>query len=106
MGGVKDASQEVAEREAKTHGCCCKCCSVRAEIWACFVIDLTSIFGLLYEIPDWDPVPKNLHAVDLFRAYLVYSIFSASLILFALFKGNETAWPRRVLVRFMSLKLP
>ena len=28
------------EREAAKHGCCCKCCSIRAEIWACFIIDL------------------------------------------------------------------
>mmetsp|Transcript_164592 Transcript_164592/g.523365 ORF Transcript_164592/g.523365 Transcript_164592/m.523365 type:complete len:178 (+) Transcript_164592:123-656(+) len=72
----------------------------------CFVIDITSIIGLLIEIPGWYPVPARLHAVDEFRAYLVFSVFSAGIILFALIKGKEAAWPRRVLVRFMSLKLP
>mmetsp|Transcript_164332 Transcript_164332/g.527000 ORF Transcript_164332/g.527000 Transcript_164332/m.527000 type:complete len:137 (-) Transcript_164332:229-639(-) len=101
-----DASEVAAEREAATHGCCCKWCSLRAEIWMCFVIDITSIIGLLIEIPGWYPVPARLHAVDEFRAYLVFSVFSAGIILFALIKGKEAAWPRRVLVRFMSFKLP
>ena len=100
------SSKAAAERDAATHGCCCKCCSVRAEIWACFVIDLTSIVGLLVEIPNWDPVPPSLHAVDVFRAYLVFSTFSACLIAYALHNGKQAAWPRRLLVRFMSLKLP
>lgn len=102
----KNVLEVAVEREAETHGCCCKCCSVRAEIWACFAIDVTSIIGLLAEIHDWYPVPTSLHAVDELQAYLVFSVFSASLILFALFKGREVAWPRKVLVRFMSLKLP
>ena len=97
---------ELARREAATHGCCCKCCSLRTEIWVCFVIDLTSIVGLLLEIPRWDPVPADLHAADELRGYLAFSIFSACLILFALFTGTQAAWPRRLLVRFMSLKLP
>ena len=59
------AAQVAAEREAATHGCCCKCCSVRAEIWACFSIDVTSILGLLVEIPGWAPVPAELHAVEM-----------------------------------------
>lgn len=107
MGAENNAAAEAAaEREAAAHGCCCKCCSVRAEIWVCFVVDITSIIGLLVEIPGWYPVPGSLHAVDEFRAYLVFSIFSAGLVLFTLFKGKEAAWPRRVLLRFMSLKLP
>ena len=94
------------EREAAKHGCCCKCCSVTAEIWACFLIDLTSVIGLLVEIPHWSAVPASLHAVDMFWGFLVYSSISACLILFALRAGKQEAWPRRALVRFMSLKLP
>ena len=94
------------EREAAKHGCCCKCCSIRAEIWACFIIDLTSILGLAVEIPPWSVVPAKLHENDMMVGYLVFSVVSASLILFALRKGNEAAWPRRMLARFMTLKLP
>jgi hypothetical protein len=72
----------------------------------CLVIDITTVIGLLIEIPRWYPVPASLHAVDEYEAYLVFSVFSACLILFALFKGDQAAWPRRALVRFMSLKLP
>ena len=99
-------SVAIAERENATHGCCCKCCSLRAEIWVCFAIDITSVLGLLLEIPGWSPIPAKLHAVDMFWAYLVFSAFSAGLIAFALLEGGQSAWPRRLLVRFMSLKLP
>ena len=101
-----EISQEAARREAAAHGCCCACCSLRAELWACMAIDVTSIVGLAVEIPRWAPVPASLHAVDVYRAYLVFSAFSACLILFAMLKGRHAAWPRRLLVRFMSLKLP
>ena len=90
-------------REAVTHGCCCKCCSVRAEIWLCFAIDITSILGLALEIPNWRVVPARFHATDVYTFYLVLSVFSASLILYAQLSTN--AWPRRALVRFMILKL-
>ncbi len=101
-----DPARVAAEREAATHGCCCKCCSLRFEIWVCFFIDVTSIVGLIVEIPAWVPVPANLHAVDLFRGYLIFSVFSACLIFYALLRGDQAAWPRRALVRFMSMKLP
>jgi hypothetical protein len=100
-----DASAVAASREATHHGCCCACCSLRAEIWACFVIDLTSIIGLVFETPNWSSVPANLHAVDMLRGYLIFSVFSACLIMWALLEGKRVAWPRRVLVRFMSLKI-
>ena len=69
-------------------------------------IDVTSVLGLAVEIPRWAVVPASLHAVDVYSAYLVFSAFSACLILFSLRKGRHAAWPRRLLVRFMSLKLP
>ena len=101
-----DAVAAAARREAATHGCCCKGCSVRAEIWACFWIDVSSIVGLLLEIPGWAPVPASLHAVDVFRFYLAFSVCSAGLILFAMLEREQKAWPRRALVRLMSVKLP
>ena len=100
------AARVAAEREAARHGCCCQCCSIRAEIWGCFVIDVTSILGLAVEIPGWAPVPAELHATDLFIGYLLFSCFSAGLIVFALSAGKRAAWPRRALVRLMSVKLP
>ena len=106
MEGRNDEAARAREREAATHGCCCKCCSLRAEIWVCFVIDLTTILGLAVEIPGWAPVPASLHAVELFQAYVVFSGISACLILFALLEGQQAAWPRHMLVRFMTLKLP
>ena len=102
----RDASEVAAKREAAKHGCCCKCCTITVEIWVCFFIDITSILGLLYETPIWYVAPADLHAVDEFGGYLIFSIFSACLILFALCQGKHAAWPRRMLVRFMSLKLP
>ena len=106
MSTVIDVGQTADEREAATHGCCCKRCTVTSEIWACFLIDLSSVLGLLVEVPRWSVVPASLHAVDMFRGYLVFSAFSACLILYALRAGKQEAWPRRALVRFMSLKLP
>jgi hypothetical protein len=100
-----DASAVAASRETAHHGCCCACCSLRAEIWACFVIDLTSNIGLVSETPNWSPVPANLHAVDMLQGYLIFSVFSACLIMWALFEGKQVAWPRRVLVHFVSLKI-
>eukprot|EP00929_Paragymnodinium_shiwhaense_P084577 TRINITY_DN45231_c0_g1_i1.p1 TRINITY_DN45231_c0_g1~~TRINITY_DN45231_c0_g1_i1.p1 ORF type:complete len:211 (+),score=8.41 TRINITY_DN45231_c0_g1_i1:111-743(+) len=101
-----DASTVAAQRETAHHGCCCKCCSLRVEIWVCFVIDITSIIGLVLETPEWYPVPARLHSVEMLQGYLVFSIFSACLIAWALFAGRRAAWPRQVLVRFMSFKLP
>ena len=72
----------------------------------CFAIDLSSILGLAYEIPGWSPVPASLHAVDMYQTYLVFSAMSACLILYALYYGGQAAAPRRLLVRFMSFKLP
>lgn len=100
------AAEVAADREKATHGCCCRCCTLRMEIWACFFIDLSSILGLLVEIPGWAPVPASLHAVDMYNGYLIFSIFSACIILFALYKGQQEAWPRRLLVRLMTIKLP
>ena len=100
-----DAAAVAAAREAATPGCC-KCCSMRSEIWTSFFIDLTSILGLLLEIPRWRAAPTDLHALDEFWGYAIFCTFSAILTLFALFEGRQLAWPRRALVRLMSLKLP
>jgi len=106
MRPEREAAAIAAEREAAAHGCCCKCCTLKLEIWACMAIDVTSVLGLAAEIPGWSEVPVELHAVDLYKGYLVFSVFSACLILYALREGAHAAEPRRTLVRFMSLKLP
>ena len=72
-----DAAAVAAAREAATPGCC-KCCSMRSEIWACFFIDLTSILGLLLEIPRWRAAPTDLHALDEFWGYAIFCTFSAA----------------------------
>ena len=99
-------ASEAAEREAARHGCCCKGCPLRSEIWICLFIDITSIIGLVAEIPAWYAVPADLHVIEELVAFLIFSVFSACLIAFALCKGDQAAWPRRLLVRFMSTKLP
>lgn len=102
---LKNSAAEAAEREAATHGCCCKCCSIRAEIWGCFIIDITSILGIVAELPSYREVPAKFHMVDVLQGYLILSIISASIFLYALVKGTLHAQPRRLLVRWIPIKI-
>lgn len=107
LSGESDEESQMAAHEESANCCrCCNCCTHSAEVWVCLLIDILSVIGLILETPAWYPVPRSLHVVHLLRADLALSLCSACLILFALFRGRFAAWPRRLLVRFMSLKLP
>ena len=73
---------------------------------------MISILGILLELPGWSKVPAEAYGgtdsvsmVDLFYGSLILYAISGSIFLYALCKGPLLAHPRRMLARFISIKI-
>ena len=43
--------QTIEEREKERHGCCCAGCSLRAELWVAFAVDVLTLGAMAKELP-------------------------------------------------------
>ena len=73
---------------------------------------MISILGRLLELPGWSKVPAEAYGgtdsvsmVDLFYGSLILYAISGSFYVYALVLGPSLARPRRLLVRFISIKI-
>ena len=41
----------IEEREKERHGCCCAGCSLRAELWVAFAVDVLTLAAMAKELP-------------------------------------------------------
>merc|ERR1719223_453298 len=98
----EDAREAEYERRVQEqHGCCCSCCSLKAEAWVMVLLDCFIFVGGMAEFP-----PKEApHLRVWFLTYLFGVVVpSACCWLYALF--GKGGWPRRLLCRYICYKIP
>lgn len=102
MGTCEDpGEQEFEERLKIRHGCCCRCCSIRAGCWAMAGID-----AFIFTVAHAEWPPKEMFGLNCFFIIYVYGVVLPSLCCWLYALLGKGGWPRRLLCRFLMYKIP
>eukprot|EP00931_Biecheleriopsis_adriatica_P083385 TRINITY_DN56980_c0_g1_i1.p1 TRINITY_DN56980_c0_g1~~TRINITY_DN56980_c0_g1_i1.p1 ORF type:complete len:209 (-),score=28.69 TRINITY_DN56980_c0_g1_i1:108-734(-) len=96
----KDPEAEAEKRYKTIYGCCCQCCSVKAEGWFFAVFDL---FIIAFTFKEWPP-PELPGLLWFYRSY-VYGVVFPSLLAWLWALLGKGGLPRRVLCRVIIWKM-
>ena len=98
-----DANAQAELNLQRSYGCCCKCCSIRVEMWCFCVFDFIIILGSLKEFPKPD---EDVPMLRLFIKCYVCGVVIPSFFVWLYALLGKTALARRVLCRFITYKIP
>lgn len=98
---MSEAEALLAEREKASR--LCASCSLRAELWVAFALDLVTAVAILAELPISAPAATGF--LPMILMYLCLVVFPSACCFLAALRSLSPL-PRRILVRFLYWKIP
>merc|ERR1719281_2080815 len=98
---MPEAEALLAEREKAAR--LCTSCSIRAELWVAFALDMVTAVAILAELPVSAPAATGFLPVIL--VYLCFVVVPSACCFFSALR-SQSPLARRVLVRFLYWKIP